>query len=67
MLLSWLICAKRPLKWPEIQVLRSMNLERREVEFERGRFVVDPKNLCESLVERRSDGTLELVHLTARQ
>lgn len=44
-----------------------MNLERREVEFERGRFVVDPKNLCESLVERRSDGTLELVHLTARQ
>lgn len=29
--------------------------------------MVDPNDLCETLVERRSDGTLELVHLTARQ
>ncbi|RBA12653.1 hypothetical protein FPRO05_04103 [Fusarium proliferatum] len=29
-LLGWLVCAKRPLKWYEIQSLKSINLEQRE-------------------------------------
>ena len=66
MLLGWLVCAKRPLKLHEVQTMKSINLEQRTVEFERRRFRVDPKDLCESLVEVRPDGTVELVHLTAR-
>lgn len=66
MLLGWLVCAKRPLKWYEIQGLKSINLNKQSVEFERQRFVVAPKDLCGSLVEIRLDGTLELVHLSAK-
>ncbi|RSL58822.1 hypothetical protein CEP54_007587 [Fusarium duplospermum] len=65
-LLGWLVCAKRSLKWHEIQILKSINLDKRSVEVERNRFRVDSKNLCESLVEIQPDGTLELVHLTAK-
>ncbi|PVI01289.1 hypothetical protein DM02DRAFT_525316 [Periconia macrospinosa] len=66
MVLGWLVCAKRSLKMHEIQTMKSINLERRVVEFERRRFRVEPKDLCESLVEVRDDGTVELVHMTAR-
>jgi hypothetical protein len=65
-LLGWLVCAKRPLKLHEVQTMKSINLEQRTVEFERRRFRVDPKDLCESLVDVRPDGSIELVHLTAR-
>jgi hypothetical protein len=65
-LLGWLVCAKRPLKFHEIQTMKSINLERRAIEFEQRRFRVDPKDLCESLVEVRPDGSIELVHLTAK-
>jgi hypothetical protein len=66
MLLGWLVCAKRPLKLHEVQTMKSINLEQRTIEFERRRFRVDPKDLCESLVDVRPDGSIELVHLTAR-
>lgn len=66
MLLGWLVCAKRPLKWREIQGLKSINLEDQLVDFGREGFVVAPKDLCGSLVEVRSDGTLEFVHLTTK-
>ncbi|KAJ3454415.1 hypothetical protein MRS44_018309 [Fusarium solani] len=65
-LLGWLVCSKRPLKWHEIQILKSINLDERSVEVERNRFRVDAKDLCESLVEIQPDGTLELVHVTAK-
>jgi len=66
LLLGWLIYAKRPLKLHEIQTMKSINLEKGEVEFERRRFQVSPEELCESLVSVRSDGSVELVHLTAK-
>ena len=66
MVLGWLVCAKRPLKWHEIQALKAINLDRRSVEYDRQKFLVAPKDLCESLVEFRSDGTIELVHLSAK-
>jgi hypothetical protein len=71
-LLGWLVCAKRPLKWFEIQAMKSIDPERQSVDLERRRFLVDPKDLCESLVELRSDDmdpgneTLELVHSSAK-
>ncbi|RSL89343.1 hypothetical protein CEP51_001245 [Fusarium floridanum] len=65
-LLGWLVCAKRSLKWHEIQILKSIDLDEESVEVERNKFRVAPKDLCESLVEIQPDGTLELVHVTAK-
>ncbi|WKT53623.1 P-loop containing nucleoside triphosphate hydrolase [Fusarium oxysporum f. sp. vasinfectum] len=65
-LLGWLVCAKRSLKWHEIQILKSIDLDAESVELERNKFRVAPKDLCESLVEIQADGTLELVHVTAK-
>ena len=67
MLLSWLACAKRPLKWREIQVAKSIKLEDSSFDLEKRRFRVDSKELCGSLVEIRDDGTVELIHLTAKR
>ncbi|KAJ5563904.1 hypothetical protein N7513_000146 [Penicillium frequentans] len=66
--LQWLVLARRPLKWREIQVLKSINLHARRVDFERQMFrVTSAKDICGSLVDVREDGTVELIHLTAKQ
>jgi hypothetical protein len=65
-LLGWLVCAKRPLKWHEIQGAVAIDLEERNVDFEERQLRVTSKSLCGSLVEHRSDGSVELVHLTAK-
>lgn len=66
-LLRWLVLARRPLKWREIQVLKSINLHAQCVDFERQMRVTSAKDLCGSLVDIREDGTVELIHLTAKQ
>jgi hypothetical protein len=65
-ILSWIVCAKRPLKWHEIQGLLSIKLEDRTVDFEEQRLRVDMKDLCGSLVEIHRGNTIELVHLSAK-
>ncbi|KAF5686302.1 zinc finger C2H2-type integrase DNA-binding protein [Fusarium circinatum] len=65
-LLGWLVCAKRPLKWHEIQSIKSVNLDQQLVDFARHKFSVSGKDLCGSLVELREDGTLELIHVSAK-
>jgi hypothetical protein len=65
-LLGWLVYAKRSLKMHEVQTLRSVDFETRAVEFERRRLRVHVKDLCESLVDVREDGSIELVHTTAK-
>ncbi|PVH98773.1 hypothetical protein DM02DRAFT_673149 [Periconia macrospinosa] len=66
-LLSWMVCAKRPLKWREIQCAVSIDLDEQTVDWKDGRFPVDSKDLCGSLVEIHSDDTVNLVHHTARR
>ncbi|KAJ6272006.1 hypothetical protein PSV08DRAFT_408868 [Bipolaris maydis] len=66
LLLGWLVCAKRSLKMQEVQTLWSVDFDERAVKFERRQSRVHPKDLCESLVEVHEDGTIELVHMTAR-
>lgn len=65
-LLGWLVCARRPLKWHEIQCLKSINLDKQCVDFARHKFAVSGKDLCGSLVELRADGTQELIHVSAK-
>ena len=65
-LLGWLVCAKRPLRWREIQGMKAIDLEEQRVDFDRGSFLVGSKDLCESLVEDRLDGRVELVHSSVK-
>lgn len=44
-LLGWLVCAKRPLKWHEIQSLKSINLGEQFVDFARHKFSVSGKDI----------------------
>lgn len=66
MLLGWLVCSKRPLKWQEIQAAKSMDLEEQTVDMRRRRFREHAKDICGSMVEEHSDGVIDLVHLTAK-
>ncbi|OJI88606.1 hypothetical protein ASPTUDRAFT_134937 [Aspergillus tubingensis CBS 134.48] len=66
-LLGWLVCVKRRLKWREIQGAVSIDLDGEDVDFESRQWILDSRDLCDSLVEVKTDGTLELVHATAKQ
>jgi hypothetical protein len=65
-LLGWLVCARRPLKWHEIQGAWSFDSDTQTFDYEEMRLRVDSKELCGSLVEIRSGGVIDLVHLTAK-
>jgi hypothetical protein len=59
------VCAKRPLKWLEIQGALAIDLVRGIVDFEGRCLRDDIKDLCGCLIEIQDD-TLELVHTTAK-
>jgi hypothetical protein len=65
-LLGWVVTAKRPLTWPEIQGAVSIDIEDQMVDFEERSLVVDIGALCGSLVERLPGDRIELVHTSAR-
>jgi hypothetical protein len=66
-LLTWMVCAKRPMKWHEIQCAVSIDIDNQNVDWKRRKFSVDSKELCGSLVEVYADGTVNLVHHTAKR
>ncbi len=66
-LLAWIVCAKRPLRWHEIQGAFAISLDDVTVDFENRRLRVDAKELCGSLITLHACGTIELVHTTARR
>ena len=65
-LLGWMVCAKRPLKWREIQAAVSMDVDEQTIDFEgmglRGRV----EDYCGSLIQVHSGDRVELVHTTAK-
>ncbi|KAI9148085.1 DNA repair protein RAD5B [Paramyrothecium foliicola] len=65
-ILGWLVCAKRPLRWREIQGAVCIDLENQCLNYDR-EMSDSPKGLFASLVELRTDGTVQLVHETARR
>ncbi|KAK8053544.1 hypothetical protein PG996_012845 [Apiospora saccharicola] len=65
-ILRWLVSAIRPIKWREIQAARAINIDQQSVELEYRKIRKDIKDLCGPLVDMREDGTVELVHSTAK-
>lgn len=65
-ILGWIVCARRPLRWREIQGAISLDLERQRVDYDKG-IAESPKGLFASIVKIQADDTVELVHGTARE
>ena len=65
-IISWVVCARRPMKWNEIQAVYSTNLALESVDFS-DRLMVSSKDICGSLVDIRPGNIIELVHETAKQ
>jgi hypothetical protein len=65
-LLGWVVCAKRPLKWKEIQAAVSMNPNNQSIEWEEQKLRSDIQDYCGSLIEVLPGDRLELVHTTAK-
>jgi hypothetical protein len=66
-LLGWMICARRPLKWHEIQGAVSIDPVGQTVNFDDRKLRVHIRDLCGSLVQVLPGDRVELVHSTAKQ
>ncbi|KAK3389796.1 hypothetical protein B0H63DRAFT_104197 [Podospora didyma] len=64
--LGWIVCAQRPWRWREIQAAICINMEDQCLDYS-DKLLESPTGLFASLVELQSDGTVELVHETARE
>lgn len=65
-ILGWIVCAKRPLRWREIQGAICIDMEQQLVDYDK-QILDSPKGLFTALVEIQADGTVEVVHGTARE
>ncbi|KAH0444749.1 zinc finger protein [Colletotrichum camelliae] len=66
LILGWLVCSKRPLRWQEIQVMKSMDSDADNINMRQRCFRDQPKDICGSMVEECDDGVVDLVHQTAK-
>jgi hypothetical protein len=64
-IIAWLMSAMRPLKWREIQCAISVDLGSNEFDLDQ-RLVLGPKEICGSLVDHRSDDSVQLSHSTVK-
>ncbi|TVY78217.1 C2H2 finger domain transcription factor crzA [Lachnellula suecica] len=65
-LLGWIVCAKRPLKWHEIQGAVSINTETQVVDFHNRQLHTHIRDLCGSLIDVLPGDRVQLVHETAK-
>lgn len=65
-LFGWMICAKRPLNWREIQAAVSMNTDQQTFKFEDRRLRSDIQEYCGSLIQVSPGYRVELVHAAAK-
>ena len=65
-LLGWMIRARRPLKWHEIQGAYATDLNYQTINFDERKLRVHIRDLCGSLIKILPGDRVELVHSTAK-
>ena len=65
-LLGWMVCAKRPLRWREIQAARSIDTTDQSFDFTNEKLRSEKRDYCGSLIQVLSGDRVELVHTTAK-
>lgn len=66
-LLGWMVCAKRPLNWREIQAAVSIDLENQTIDFDKRKLRSNIQDYCGSLIQVLPGDRIELVHTTAKK
>ncbi|RSL99877.1 hypothetical protein CDV31_012011 [Fusarium ambrosium] len=67
LLLGWLVCAKRPLKWHEMQAILSFDTQKAEVDFDNLMLKDNVRKYLGSLVHVLDGDHIRLIHTTARE
>ena len=62
-----LVSARRPLKVHEVQAILSIRLNDKSIDLESRRYLHHLKDLCGPIIDVAADGTVELVHSTAKK
>jgi hypothetical protein len=65
-LLGWMVCARRPLKWHEIQGAVSIDPVEQTIDFDGRKLRIHIRDLCGSLIQVLPGDRVELVHSTAK-
>jgi hypothetical protein len=60
------VCAKRPLKWKEIQAAVSINPDEQSIDWQKQKLRSDIHEYCGSLIEVLPGERVELIHTTAK-
>jgi hypothetical protein len=63
-LLGWLVCARSPLKWQEIQLAYCVNPDQDTIDFETDKLLYHIRDYCGSLIEASPSEYVHLVHGT---
>ena len=66
-LMGWLVCARRPLKWHEMQAILSYDPVRQQVDFDKEMLRQYVTKYLGSLVHILAGDHLRVIHSTARQ
>ncbi len=67
LLLGWLVCAKRPLKWHEMQSILSYDPDDQRIDFDGKMLRQIPERYLGSLVHILDGGHIRVIHSTARR
>ncbi|KAM6519204.1 hypothetical protein FALCPG4_012851 [Fusarium falciforme] len=67
LLLGWLVCAKRPLKWHEMQAILSFDAQEATVDFDNLMLKDDVRRYLGSIVHVLDGDHVRLIHTTARR
>jgi len=67
LLLGWLVCAKRSLKWHEMQSILSYDPVNQRVDFDNKMLRQNAKKYLGSLVHVLDGGHIRIIHSTARR
>lgn len=62
-----LVSARRPLKVHEVQAILSIRLNDKSIDLESRRYLHHLKDLCGPIIDVAADGTVDLVHSTAKK
>ena len=65
-LLGWMVCARRPLKWREIQAAVSTDPASQTINFNDRQLRIHIRDICGSLIQVLPGDRVELVHITAK-
>ncbi|KAF5632924.1 early growth response 1-B [Fusarium sp. NRRL 25303] len=65
LLFGWLICAKRPLRWNEIQAILCFDPHKLQIDFENDMLRQDMETYLGSIVHVLDGGYIRLIHSTA--